>query len=645
MLHTRYCTRLAPAAAPAAAQRRRAALPPRVCKLQAGHHAHRHELLEQQLARVGHEHLAHGRVLVHPGSKGLLLEVGHRKEARALAHVHAVRVTLVKQALLEEGGGAVRDDAVALHLTKPQPAVARAALHRLPVQHLQRAARARVDLEVHHVLQALVVGGVQEDLSLQLAARVSVVHDLPPSVLVPHVVKVLGDLLHRDVREGRGVTLRPDQRSHLAHERLHQVADGHARGDGVGVHNQVGHDALRAEGHVLLRVRDAHRALLPVARRKLVAHLRDADGAHADLDEALPAVVGGQHHLVDHAALRPPQRQGRVPLGEALHRAGRVGRQRDRLAHDDVLAAHARARRHQPVLVQLVVRAVAHAGRAIGVGHLNLLARHRAALLLLVLVGAEEDGSEEASVDGALVHHERVLLVVPRVARDGHDGVDACGQLAELEVLHGARGDQRLLRVVQQEALCVHAVLVVGAVHAHGLLAHGGLVGVTRRLVVVGEGDDGRAHAQDHGRVDLAVRVRAAVRALRVVARGLQVLDGHGDHGRLLLLRVHVLDVACSHQVVPAVTRLVAVLQRHDVLLGDEQPLVVHNKQRARGAAVVGEQAQLLERDVVNHAHLRVEVHAPPQQPQRAHQCLRVAVDADPLPVHKHLCGLGDDGG
>ena len=41
----------------------------------------------------------------------------------------------------------------------------------------------------------------------------------------------------------------------------------------------------------------------------------------------------------------------------------------------------------------------------------------------------------------------------------------------------------------------------------HSLLAHGRLVGVTWRLVVVGEGDDGSTDAQNHGGVNLAVRV------------------------------------------------------------------------------------------------------------------------------------------
>lgn len=49
--------------------------------------------------------------------------------------------------------------------------------------------------------------------------------------------------------------------------------------------------------------------------------------------------------------------------------------------------------------------------------------------------------------------------------------------------------------------------LVVSDVAAHGLLAHRRLVGVPRRLVVVRERDDARADAEDHRRVDLAVRV------------------------------------------------------------------------------------------------------------------------------------------
>ena len=54
----------------------------------------------------------------------------------------------------------------------------------------------------------------------------------------------------------------------------------------------------------------------------------------------------------------------------------------------------------------------------------------------------------------------------------------------------------------------IHDVeLVVGDV-AHGLLAHGALVGVARRLVVVRVGDEARHHAQHRERLYLQVRCR-----------------------------------------------------------------------------------------------------------------------------------------
>ena len=114
-----------------------------------------------------------------------------------------------------------------------------------------------------------------------------------------------------------------------------------------------------------------------------------------------------------------------------------------------------------------------------------------------------------------------------------------------MQVLHGASGDQRLLGVVQHVSLGVHTGLVVGDIHAHGLLAHGRLVGVTRGLVVVREGDDGGADTKDHGRVDLAVGEVGGARHLGVLPRIGQVRDVHGYHGRLLLFCVQVPATRC----------------------------------------------------------------------------------------------------
>lgn len=51
----------------------------------------------------------------------------------------------------------------------------RSALHGLSVEDLDRTTCSRVDLVVHHVLQPLVVGGPEEDLRGQFAAREPVI--------------------------------------------------------------------------------------------------------------------------------------------------------------------------------------------------------------------------------------------------------------------------------------------------------------------------------------------------------------------------------------------------------------------------------------------------------------------------------------
>ena len=44
-------------------------------------------------------------------------------------------------------------------------------------------------------------------------------------------------------------------------------------------------------------------------------------------------------------------------------------------------------------------------------------------------VGTEEDGPEEAAIDGGLVHHDGIFLVVAAIAGNGHDGVVPSRQL------------------------------------------------------------------------------------------------------------------------------------------------------------------------------------------------------------------------
>ena len=65
------------------------------------------------------------------------------------------------------------------------------------------------------------------------------------------------------------------------------------------------------------------------------------------------------------------------------------------------------------------------------------------------LVGSEEHGSEEAAVNGGLAEHDRVLLVVARVAGNCHDGIVPSWQLPEVQMLHRACRHQWFLHTTR----------------------------------------------------------------------------------------------------------------------------------------------------------------------------------------------------
>ena len=70
------------------------------------------------------------------------------------------------------------------------------------------------------------------------------------------------------------------------------------------VDDNVGCQALAAEGHVLLAVLNPACSLLPVSRGKLVTDLRDSDRPHTDLDELISIRVERDHDLIDNTSFR-----------------------------------------------------------------------------------------------------------------------------------------------------------------------------------------------------------------------------------------------------------------------------------------------------------------------------------------------------
>lgn len=307
-----------------------------------------------------------------------------------------------------------------------------------------------------------------------------------------------------------------------------------------------------------------------MTRGELVAQLRNAHVAHHRLDQEVLVVRRCDQHLVDvAAALLVLDRRGAcrydslspsnptVVADEVARVDGHV------LVYHNVAGLdvseetrrylHVHAHLHDAVVAERLV--VLEESRPGGVVHsLLLFATRGSANGVLRSVGIlleREDllladhHASVASVDGGLVEHDGVLDIVAGVGHDGDHGILTGGQLGEVEQVEDTRAHHRHHGVHEEvERRDVHALLLVAGDGSNGLLSHGALVGVSRRLVVVGIRDQRRDDAEDRHRVDFHVCVRG---------RDVPVADG--DETRVLLVHVNVLDDSLNATLSPSLPR------------------------------------------------------------------------------------------
>lgn len=255
---------------------------------------HAEQLLDEQLGGVGDGHLddvARRLAALAP------VEVAH--EAARLAHVDLVLVRRQHEPLQQQLAGAVRDEAVALHLAEAETAVARAALGGLPRQDGAGPPCPGVHLVLDHVLQLLVVDGSREDVERQRLARDARREVVLAAVAEPLLDQDAGHLLDGAAAKGGAVAVLARQHARLAGHELEHLTDRHARGESVRVHDDVRDDALVRERHVDLLRDEAHDALLAVAGREFVADLGATRLPRQHLDELILPLGHGDHDLVD----------------------------------------------------------------------------------------------------------------------------------------------------------------------------------------------------------------------------------------------------------------------------------------------------------------------------------------------------------
>src|SRR6267143_1092334 len=330
-------------------------------------------------------------------------------------------------------------------ITIAAPWPMRPSFRRLPREDLDRSARADVQFSGDHVVQLLVVDHAHEDLRGDHAARAAVVQDLlpvrPEAVLLeglPHGVLPLA-------AEWRPVDEATFEGSDLAPDLFEDMGDRHPRRDRVGIDDQVGNDPLRGERQVLLRCDQADHTLLAVAGGELVPQFRHPQVADLNLRKLRTVLALGEHDGIDPSTLAVAH--GDRGLAAFLRRQEvrllLEETRRARLPDQDVAAIDEDLRRDETVIRREVrVRQVGTGPADVGRRNLEMVLLAAGISALLRAVRPHEGRPAEAPIDGGVVHHDRVLHVVPMVRHDRDHEVLARGTLVERHELHRVRLDE-----------------------------------------------------------------------------------------------------------------------------------------------------------------------------------------------------------
>ena len=366
----------------------------------------------------------------------LRIKISLAEEAADVTDVDSILVRNVHSSLLEESGSAVRDHAVTLHLTESKTSVSGSTFGWLSGQDLCGASSSGVHLVSDHVLESLIVSWVEEDQDLLFLSSEPIVHHLVAISLVAKVMELLRDLRNLLAAERSGITRCAIERSFLGQNSLNQMPNCHTRWDSMGIDDQVRYDSLLSEGEILLSIGHTASSLLTMPRCKLVTDLRSLDRSSLDFDEqVVGCVIFRDHHLVDDSILGVSRSLRSIFEGLShswLTIQGLLGSWLDYLTDNDIISTEFGSRADETIAVELVILTVSQSGSVLRVHVSDPLGLRGS-----VIVASKKHRSEEASVDSALVYHDRILLIVAGVASDGNDGITARWKLLEMEILHG----------------------------------------------------------------------------------------------------------------------------------------------------------------------------------------------------------------
>mmetsp|Transcript_10118 Transcript_10118/g.15281 ORF Transcript_10118/g.15281 Transcript_10118/m.15281 type:complete len:422 (-) Transcript_10118:326-1591(-) len=413
-----------------------------------------------------------------------------------------------------------------------------------------------MNLIIHHMLQPLIICGADKNLGREGHTGVPIVQHLVTVFLISVKMKSLRKLVrHLGLRRERSsISLFSQQRGDLPQQTLNQLPNGHTRGNSVRIDNQIGSNTLACEGHVFWTIGNTHCSLLTVTTGKLVSNLRDTNRTYTNLHQSETFLVGRQHHTIDNSTLTCTQLNTSISLiclwGTITHILLRSLHLRG-LPNDNITPRNSRSWGNQSIFFQLLVTTMPKTRAIIRVRLLEKLFHLYPPLLLRCSIRTIENRAEESTINRGLIHHNRIFLVIPRVTHNRNHTVLTGGEATEVEVLHVFRCHKGFLWVVQNVGQGIHSELVVGDVNSHRLFTHSRLICVTRRLVVIGEGNDRGTDSQNHRRVNFTMGVCERIRILRLASSGFEIANSHRNHDGFLFICVNKFHQTRFDQVLP----------------------------------------------------------------------------------------------
>jgi len=167
-----------------------------------------------------------------------------------------------------------------------------------------------------------------------------------------------------------------------------------------------------------MSIRNPHRPLLSMSRSKLIPNLRHPRRPHPHFHKLQSLLIRRHHNLINNPRLGTPHWRTHIPLRMKLCPLSQflgIRWNRSRLPNNNIVARNPGPGGDQAIVLEFIVRAVFETeGRTSG-GLFEFFHDLHADFFFGIHVAAVEDGAEEASVDGGLVHDDGIFLVVAAI--------------------------------------------------------------------------------------------------------------------------------------------------------------------------------------------------------------------------------------